>query len=64
MQLNKNKIFQSNVYAEINIINLQAKVAELRGIMFGLVKTKSFYGFIKYKNATLTYLLYSLGSCC
>ena len=30
MQLNKNKIFQSNVYAEINIINLPAKVDELR----------------------------------
>ena len=30
MQVNKNKIFQSNVHAEINIINLQAKVDELR----------------------------------
>ena len=30
MQLNKNKIFESNVYTETNIINLQAEVAELR----------------------------------
>ena len=30
--------------------------------MFGFVKTTSFYEFIKYKIAVLTYVLYSLGS--
>ena len=30
--------------------------------MIGFIKTESFDGYIKYKNATLTYVLYSLGS--
>ena len=52
-QLDKSKMFQSNGYAEINIINLQAKAAELRWIIIGFVNNKSLYRLIKYNNAIL-----------